>query len=197
VRAWQAKRSCATLRRTGRLRTVGFLDDAAQLRGSKLQGVPVLGPIAELETIARETAARLIVIAMPSVHATLLQRVVAVCERTGIPFRMVPRLDDMLEGRSQPGELKEVAIEDLLGRSPVMPDWKAIRGWLGGRSVLVTGGGGSIGAELCRQCAKHGARRVGIVEIDELALTTTVANCSAISPTWIACRCSAIAATPR
>jgi FlaA1/EpsC-like NDP-sugar epimerase len=164
------------LRRTGAYEPVGFLDDAAQLRGSKLQGVPVLGPIAELETIARETAARLIVIAMPSVHATLLQRVVAVCERTGIPFRMVPRLDDMLEGRSQPGELKEVAIEDLLGRSPVMPDWKAIRGWLGGRSVLVTGGGGSIGAELCRQCAKHGARRVGIVEIDELALTTTVAE---------------------
>ncbi|NUS61334.1 MAG: polysaccharide biosynthesis protein [Lysobacter sp.] len=163
------------LRRTGAYEPVGFLDDAAQLRGSKVQGVPVLGEIARVEEVARETAARLIVIAMPSVHATLLQRVVAACENTGLPFRMVPRLDDMLEGRSQPGELKEVAIEDLLGRSPVMPDWKAIRGWLGGRSVLVTGGGGSIGAELCRQCAKHGARRVAIVEMDELALTTTVA----------------------
>lgn len=163
------------LRRTGAYDPVGFLDDAAQLRGSKVQGVPVLGEIDKVEEVARETAARLIVIAMPSVHATLLQRVVAACENTGLPFRMVPRLDDMLEGRSQPGELKEVAIEDLLGRSPVMPDWKAIRGWLGGRSVLVTGGGGSIGAELCRQCAKHGARRVAIVEIDELALTTTVA----------------------
>ena len=164
------------LRRTGAYEPVGFLDDAAQLRGSKVQGVPVLGQIDEVDEIARETAARLIVIAMPSVQASLLQRVVAACERTGLPFRMVPRLDDMLEGRSLPGELKEVAIEDLLGRSPVMPDWKSIRGWLGGRSVLVTGGGGSIGAELCRQCAKHGARRVGIVEIDELALTTTVAE---------------------
>jgi FlaA1/EpsC-like NDP-sugar epimerase len=164
------------LRRTGAYEPVGFLDDAAQLRGSKVQGVPVLGQIAEVETIARETAARLLVIAMPSVHASLLQAVVAACERTGLPFRMVPRLDDMLEGRSLPGELKEVAIEDLLGRSPVMPDWKAIRGWLGGRSVLVTGGGGSIGAELCRQCAKHGARRVAVLEIDELALTTTIAE---------------------
>ena len=164
------------LRRTGAYEPGGFLDDAAQLRGSKVQGVPVLGQISQVEDIARETAARLIVIAMPSVHASLLQRVVAACERTGLPFRMVPRLDDMLEGRSLPGELKEVAIEDLLGRSPVMPDWKAIRGWLGGRSVLVTGGGGSIGAELCRQCAKHGARRVAIVEMDELALTTTVAE---------------------
>lgn len=164
------------LRRTGAYEPVGFLDDAVQLRGSKVQGVPVLGQIAQIEDIARETAARLLVIAMPSVHASLLQRVVAACERTGLPFRMVPRLDDMLEGRSLPGELKEVAIEDLLGRSPVMPDWKSIRGWLGGRAVLVTGGGGSIGAELCRQCAKHGARRVAILEIDELALTTTVAE---------------------
>ncbi|UHQ18911.1 polysaccharide biosynthesis protein [Lysobacter sp. KIS68-7] len=164
------------LRRTGAYEPVGFLDDAAQLRGSKVQGVPVIGQIAEVETIARETAARLLVIAMPSVHASLLQAVVVACERTGLPFRMVPRLDDMLEGRSLPGELKEVAIEDLLGRSPVMPDWKAIRGWLGGRSVLVTGGGGSIGAELCRQCAKHGARRVAVLEIDELALTTTIAE---------------------
>ena len=56
------------------------------------------------------------------------------------------------------------------------PDWKAIRGWLGGRSVLVTGGGGSIGAELCRQCACHGARQVAIVEIDELALATIEAQ---------------------
>jgi FlaA1/EpsC-like NDP-sugar epimerase len=87
-----------------------------------------------------------------------------------LPFRRVPRLDDLLEGRSLPGELKEVAIEDLLGRKPVTPDWKAIRGWLGGRNVLVTGAGGSIGSELCRQCARHGAGLVALVEIDELAL---------------------------
>jgi FlaA1/EpsC-like NDP-sugar epimerase len=72
-----------------------------------------------------------------------------------------------------PGELKEVAIEDLLGRDPVVPDWKAMRDWLGGRSVLVTGAGGSIGSELCRQCARHGASKIALVEIDELALTTT------------------------
>ncbi len=70
-----------------------------------------------------------------------------------------------------PGELKEVAIEDLLGRKPVMPDWKAIRAWLRERSVLVTGAGGSIGSELCRQCARHGAARITLVEVDELALT--------------------------
>ena len=164
------------LHRAGAYQPVGFLDDAAQLRGSKLHGVPVLGRVSDVAEIARETAAKLLVIAMPSADAVALQRVVAACELTSLPFRMVPRLHDVLEGRSLPGELKEVAIEDLLGRQQVLPDWKAIRGWLGGRAVLVTGAGGSIGSELCRQCAKHGARRVVLLEIDELALTTTEAE---------------------
>jgi FlaA1/EpsC-like NDP-sugar epimerase len=160
------------LRRAGAYQPVGFLDDAVKLHGSHLQGLPVLGRIDELERIAPETAARLLVIAMPSLDATEMQRVVAACERTGLPFRTVPRLDDLLEGRSLPGELKEVAIEDLLGRKQVTPDWKAIRAWLGGRSVMVTGAGGSIGSELCRQCARHGARQICLIEIDELALAT-------------------------
>lgn len=164
------------LRRFGTYQPVGFIDDASRMRGSKVQGVPVLGKVAEVAEIARETAAKLLVIAMPSANADEMQKVVAVCERSGLPFRMVPRLRDVLEGRSLPGELKEVAIEDLLGRQPVLPDWKSIRGWLGARSVLVTGAGGSIGSELCRQCARHGARRIALVEIDELALTTTEAS---------------------
>ncbi|MBB1472034.1 polysaccharide biosynthesis protein [Luteimonas sp. MC1782] len=164
------------LRRAGAYQPVGFLDDAAKLRGSHLQGLPVLGKIEDLGRIAPETAAQLLVIAMPSLDATAMRRIVAACERTGLPFRTVPRLNDLLEGRSLPGELKEVAIEDLLGRKPVTPDWKAIRGWLGGRSVLVTGAGGSIGAELCRQCARHGARQIALIEMDELALATTEAE---------------------
>jgi FlaA1/EpsC-like NDP-sugar epimerase len=164
------------LRRAGAYQPVGFLDDAAKLRGSHLQGLPVLGRIEDVEKIAPETATKLLVIAMPSIEASAMRRIVEACERTGLPFRTVPRLDDLLEGRSLPGELKEVAIEDLLGRQPVTPDWKAIRDWLGGRSVLVTGAGGSIGSELCRQCAKHGARQVTLVEIDELALITTEAE---------------------
>ena len=164
------------LRRVGTYQPVGFLDDATILRGSKVQGVPVLGTVQEVAEIARETAAKLLVIAMPSADAAAMQRVLAACERTGLPFRMVPRLQDVLEGRSLPGELKEVAIEDLLGRKPVLPDWKSIRGWLGARTVLVTGAGGSIGSELCRQCARHGARRIVLIEMDEIALTTTEAT---------------------
>ncbi|RZA32411.1 MAG: polysaccharide biosynthesis protein [Lysobacteraceae bacterium] len=165
------------LRRSGAYQPVGLLDDAA-----KLHGVPVLGSLGDAASIARETAAKLIVIAMPSLDAASMQRVVAVCESTGLPFRTVPRLVDVLEGRSLPGELKEVAIDDLLGRKPVTPDWKLIRGWLGGRTVLVTGAGGSIGSELCRQCARHGARRIALLEVDELALTTTQAELSRAFP---------------
>lgn len=160
------------LRRTGAYQPVGFLDDAAKLRGSHLHGVPVLGRIDEVARIAPETAAKLLVIALPSADAERMRQVIEACENTGLPFRMVPRLNDILEGNSLPGELKEVAIEDLLGRDPVVPNWKAMRDWLGGRSVLVTGAGGSIGSELCRQCARHGATKIALVEIDELALIT-------------------------
>src|SRR3546814_7739311 len=119
-----------------------------QLGGAKVKGVPVRGGIEDVAETARETCARLLVIAMPSADADAMQSVVVACEQSGLPFRMVPRLRDVLEGRSLPGELKEVAIEDLLGRQTVLPDWKAISSWLGARSVLVTGAGGSHGSEL-------------------------------------------------
>ncbi|MCW4472782.1 polysaccharide biosynthesis protein [Xanthomonas sp. H13-6] len=158
------------LRRLGHYQPVGLLDDAPHLHGAKLQGLPILGSLDDAVIVARETAAKLLVIAIPTLDATGMQRVVAICESTGIPFRTVPKLHDILEGYSLPGELKEVAIEDLLGRKPVMPDWSLIRGWLGGRTVLITGAGGSIGSELCRQCARHGAGRIVLLEISELSI---------------------------
>jgi FlaA1/EpsC-like NDP-sugar epimerase len=164
------------LRRIGRYQPVGFVDDAAALRGTRLQGLPILGRLSDLGRIARETGVQLLVIAMPSLDAIAMRRVVGICEESGVPFRTVPRLSDVLDGRSLPGQLKEVAIEDLLGRQPLNPDWKAIRNWLGARSVLVTGAGGSIGSELCRQCARHGAKRIALLEIDELALLTVEAD---------------------
>jgi FlaA1/EpsC-like NDP-sugar epimerase len=170
------------LRRSGAYRPVGLLDDAIKLHGTKLHGVPVLGRLEDAARIAKETGARLLVIAIPSLDAAAMQRVVAICESTGLPFRTVPRLVDVLEGRALPGELKEVAIEDLLHRKPVTPDWKLIRGWLGGRTVMITGAGGSIGSELCRQCARHGARRIVLLEVNELALITIHAELRRVFP---------------
>ncbi|MDO4709753.1 MAG: nucleoside-diphosphate sugar epimerase/dehydratase [Pseudomonadota bacterium] len=149
---------------------VGFLDDAASLKGVRLHGVPVLGRIDEAGEIARETAAGMLAIAMPSLGGAAMQRVMAVCESTGLPFRMVPRAEDLLGNHANAGGLKEVAIEDLLGRKPVTANWQEIRNWLGGRNVLVTGAGGSIGSELCRQCARNGAACIILVEQDELSL---------------------------
>lgn len=158
------------LKRENKYRAVGFVDDNASLRGAKLHGVPVLGTLERLPEIAAEVAARMLLIAMPSATNAQMRRIVEVCESTGLPFRTVPRLDDVVSGRSQFNELKEVAIEDLLGRDPVTLDWTAIRAGLTGKRVLVTGGGGSIGSELCRQVARLGAGSLTIFELSEFNL---------------------------
>lgn len=158
------------LRREGRFRPVGLIDDNRALRGAKVHGVPVLGEIAQLAEIAREVAAEMLLIAMPSASNQQMQRAVESCEDSGLPFRTVPRLQDVIEGRSSFNQLKEVAIEDLLGRDPVALDWTAIRTGLSGKRVLVSGGGGSIGSELCRQVARLGVSSLIVLEQSEFNL---------------------------
>ena len=153
-----------------RYRPVGVLDDNIALRGAKVHGVPVLGPFERLPDLATQVAAQMLLIAMPSANNAQMRRVVELCETTGIPFRTVPRLQDVVAGRMNFNEFKEVAIEDLLGREPVQLDWTAIRTGLSGKRVLVTGGGGSIGAELCRQVARLGVESLTILELSEFNL---------------------------
>ncbi|MBD8873756.1 nucleoside-diphosphate sugar epimerase/dehydratase [Rhodanobacter sp. DHB23] len=158
------------LLRNGGYAVVGFLDDRPALRGASINGHPVLGRFEQLPAIARETAAEMILIALPSATAGQMRRVVALCDAAGLPYRTVPKLDDVVAGRAQPGEIKEVAIEDLLGRDAIELDWTAIRETIGGRRVLVTGGGGSIGSELCRQVARLGALSLVVVDHSEYNL---------------------------
>ena len=158
------------LRRENRYAPVGFLDDNVQLRGSRLHGIPVLGTLDQLPRLARETAAEMVVIAMPAANKAQMHRAVDLCEATKLPFRTVPRLEDVVAGRSSFNELKKVAIEDLLGREQVQLDWTAIRTRLSGKRVLVTGGGGSIGSELCRQIARLGAESLSVLELCEFNL---------------------------
>jgi FlaA1/EpsC-like NDP-sugar epimerase len=158
------------LRRENRYAPVGFLDDNVQLRGARLHGIPVLGTLDQLPQLARETAAQMLVIAMPAATKAQMRRAVDLCEECNLPFRTVPRLEDVVAGRSSFNELKEVAIEDLLGREQVQLDWTAIRTRLAGKRVLVTGGGGSIGSELCRQVARLGAESLTVLELSEYNL---------------------------
>jgi len=158
------------LRRERRYIPVGFLDDNTALRGSRVHGVPVLGTLEQLPHVARETAAEMLVIAMPTANKAQMRRAVELCEECELPFRTVPRLEDVVAGRSTFNELKEVAIDDLLGREQVQLDWTAIRTRLSGRRVLVTGGGGSIGSELCRQVARLGAESLTILDQSEYNL---------------------------
>ena len=142
------------LRRRGGFELVGFLDDSARLTGTEIDGVPVLGSVQKLPRIAREAAIDLVVIAIPSATNNQMQRVVGLCEASGVDFKTLPTLKELGASVTRFGELKPVAIDDLLGRDPVSLDWNAIRAGLTGKRVLVTGGGGSIGAELCRHIAR-------------------------------------------
>ena len=96
----------------------------------------------------------LIVLALPSAKSSDMRRLVGLCEKTGVPFRTLPPLDRLMSGQITINQLREVSIDDLLGREPVSLDWDAIELELKGRRVLVTGAGGSIGSELCRQIAR-------------------------------------------
>jgi FlaA1/EpsC-like NDP-sugar epimerase len=158
------------LKRQGQMLPVGFLDDNRALRGARVHDVPVLGTLDDLAEIAPEVAAEMLLIAMPSASSNQMRRVVELCEKTALAFRMVPRLEDVVAGRSAFNVLKEVAIEDLLGREAVQLDWTAIREGLSGKRILITGGGGSIGSELCRQAARLGSASISIVDISEFNL---------------------------
>jgi FlaA1/EpsC-like NDP-sugar epimerase len=158
------------LHRDARFNVVGFVDDKESLRGASINGRPVLGRIDQLPELTREAAVQMLLIAMPGATTTEMRRIVELCDLTGLPYRTVPKLEDVVAGRAQFNEIKEVAIEDLLGRDPVELDWTAIRETLTGRRVLVTGGGGSIGSELCRQVARLGAHSLAVVDHSEFNL---------------------------
>ncbi|WP_108472835.1 polysaccharide biosynthesis protein [Rhodanobacter thiooxydans] len=158
------------LQRDNRYAVVGFIDDRPSLRGASINGHPVLGRFEQLPEVAREVAVDMLLIALPGASTNEMRQVVALCDATDLPYRTVPRLEDVVAGRAQFNQIKEVAIEDLLGRDTVELDWTAIRETLSGKRVLITGGGGSIGSELCRQVARLGAQSLAVVEQSEYNL---------------------------
>lgn len=130
---------------------VGFIDDDPNKQGASLCGVPVLGNRHIIPTLVKQHKIRHVVIAMPAAPGSVLRELVRICEGVGIRPRTVPSLFSVVKGTITFDQLRHVDIEDLLRREPVVTDVTAVHGLLAGRRVLVTGGGGSIGSELCRQ----------------------------------------------
>jgi len=156
--------------RRGASDVVGFLDDNQRLCGAQVHGIPVLGSIDELPRVSREVGADLAIIAMPSATNQQMRRVVEICEKSDIEFRTLPTLNDLGNKATRIDDLKRVAIDDLLGREPVSLVWDSIREGLAGKRVMITGGGGSIGSELCRQIARLNPVELIVIDNSEYAL---------------------------
>ncbi|AGA59239.1 putative nucleoside-diphosphate sugar epimerase [Thermobacillus composti KWC4] len=142
------------------LRPVAFVDDDPAKHKLDILGLPVLGGIDRIERIAREKRIENIVIAIPSLGKKALRRIFEECAKTEAKTQIMPKLEDLATGRVSVSELRDVEVEDLLGREPVELDIDSISGYVTGRTILVTGAGGSIGSEICRQVAKFGPKKL-------------------------------------
>ncbi len=135
------------------LTPVGFVDDDPEKQGHKLHGLPVFGTLADTEEVCRDEGIHEVLIAMPTAKGKVLRAVVSAAAQAGAKTRTLPSLGDILSGRFDPFALRQVEIQDLLRREPIRIDLAQVQGLAMERTVLVTGAGGSIGSELCRQLA--------------------------------------------
>ncbi|MFQ5643171.1 MAG: polysaccharide biosynthesis protein [Thiogranum sp.] len=149
---------------------VGFVDDNVLKQGSEIHGVRVLSSCSEMIDLVERLGVDLVVLALPSASSSDMRRLVGLCEKTGVPFRTLPPLDRLMSGQITINQLREVSIDDLLGREPVSLDWNAIELELKDQTVLVTGAGGSIGSELCRQIAGLQPARLILLDSSEFNL---------------------------
>ncbi|MCX7790976.1 MAG: polysaccharide biosynthesis protein [Chloroflexaceae bacterium] len=133
------------------MQVVGFLDDDPLKHRMHIHGVPVLGSHQAIPEVARTTCASVVIIAISGLPGRKVRAIVSLCESAGLRTKIIPGLHDLLGSRVGFTQIRDVQIEDLLRREPIETDTSAVRRLLHGRRVLVTGGGGSIGSELCRQ----------------------------------------------
>ena len=149
---------------------VGFVDDSPEKFGHTIHGVPILGTLKELEGIAHNNYVEELIIAAPSASALQMRRMVNFCKGTGLSYKTLPGLYELVEGKFSISAIREVRYEDLLGREPVNLEMEIIGQYLTGKRVLVTGGAGSIGSELCRQIAGFKPEKLILVDRNESAL---------------------------
>ena len=152
------------------LQVVGFLDDDPAKQGAVISGIPVLGTMEYIRILADEKRVDEAIITIANAYREQIGRVVRLCEQAKITTRIIPALHEILSGAVSVAELRPVQIEDLLGREVVHLDVQSIRRFLAGKRILVTGAGGSIGAEMVRQISGFGPAELVLVEQCEFAL---------------------------
>lgn len=151
---------------------MGFLDDKAQAQGREIRGVRVLGTCSEIEPIVKQLDIQTVLLAIPSARRGVVADMISECARLGVKCKTLPSLLELTGQKIQSKHLRDITVDDLLGRDPVKLDNVAIADYLEGKTILVTGGGGSIGSELCRQIAKSQPRRLIIFDHGEFNLYT-------------------------
>ncbi len=154
----------------GQFHPVAFIDDNRRKTGLEIHGVRVVGTFEDLPAIVDRMSIELVLFAIPSAKSSVVRRVVELCESAEVPFRTLPKIADLMSGKVDISSLREVSIEDLLGRDPVKLDREALHQGLSGKRILVTGGGGSIGSELCRQIARLGPSKLIVFDQSEFNL---------------------------
>ena len=160
------------LARNEHWRVVGILDDSSDKVGRLLHGIKVLGSIGEASVWAEKLAVKQAIIAMPSASQDLRRRAVTICTEADLTVFTVPRLSDLISGAVTISQVRKVGVEDLLGREAVVLDSDGVHDLITNQVVLVTGAGGSIGSELCRQIAEFSPGVLVFFESNEFALYT-------------------------
>jgi FlaA1/EpsC-like NDP-sugar epimerase len=153
-----------------RYKVIGFLDDNPSKIGKTIHGRPVLGIIGDLQSISRHYGAEEVLIAIPSARYQEMRRIVAVCRSSQINFKTVPGMGELINGKVTINAIRDVSYQDLLGRETVHLDKQSIGAYLKGQSVMITGAGGSIGSELCRQICTFAPRVIILYERAESPL---------------------------
>jgi FlaA1/EpsC-like NDP-sugar epimerase len=160
------------LSRSPQWRVVGVFDDDRTHHRRQIHGATVYGAFDDLPGMQRRLNARHAIIAMPEANHSARRQAVETARAAGLQVLTVPSFDDLISGRVTVSQIRNVELDDLLGRDPVKLDTAGLHEWLGARTVLVSGAGGSIGAELCRQVARYKPQRIVLLESSEFSLYT-------------------------
>lgn len=158
------------LNRSGLWYAVALIDDNPAKLGRRLRGLPVFGPLAKVSEVAEKYGVKHVVMALPGAKSGERRRAAELAAAAGLTVMTMPSYDDLLAGRLSVSNIRRVELEDLLGRDAVSLDDAGLHELLTGRVVLVSGAGGSIGSELCRQIARFGPSRLILLEASEFAL---------------------------